>query len=192
MATQPHAPAAPEERAREVFQFCVEHLDAMPDDGNKYELLDGKLLVSPAPTRDHEYVVREIFRILDRHLDGTDGEAFASQINNRYADKTLFIPDITVFAPGGPDPVREDVTRLGDLVVEVSSPSTRMRDMMFKREVYEREGVAEYWFIDRQVRTFTVHVLGDDGYRSTSHAVDEPAASTLLAPLTITLADVLP
>lgn len=176
----------------DVFVFRREHLAALPDDGNKYEILDGKLLVSPSPTRMHQYVVARLTYLLTQHLHDTDGQVFGNDIDLVFAETTVLIPDISVFAPGGANPVIEDPDRLGDLVVEVSSPSTRRRDMTLKRDAYARDGVPEYWFVDLHTSRIHVHVHDGATYDVTLHEAEDLASSTLLPGFTTRLADLLP
>lgn len=189
-ATTPDARAPGDDDRHGGFVFRRAHLDGMPDDGNRYEIADGRVLVGPSPGRLHQHVVREFARGLGRFLEDTDAEVYGQEIDHGFSDTTVLIPDVVVFAPGGAQTEAPD--RLGDLLVEVSSPSTRRRDVGLKRDIYARENIAEYWFVDLDRQRLLVHVLGDDGYDLTVHALEEVAASTLLEGFTVRLADLLP
>ncbi len=117
----------------------------LPDDGRRYELLDGQLLVSPAPTSAHQLCVTGLLRILAASLP-EDLVALPAPCDWRVAAATVVQPDCLVVR-------RSEVggavlTRTPLLVVEVLSPSTRLTDLGSKRLLYERAGVAAYWQLD--------------------------------------------
>ena len=134
--------------------WTAAELRAIPDDRNRYEIVDGELLVTPAPVFSHQRLVVQIFRHLDRYLSGTSiGELVISPADIELADDTVVQPD--VFVVPLVDGVRprnwRDVTGLL-LAIEVLSPSTARADRTVKRRRYQREGVPEYWIVDGDAR----------------------------------------
>lgn len=132
--------------------------------GLRFELLDGELLVTPAPALRHQRSVMRVAVNLVAWTDEHGGEVFPAPTDVWFADDTVFEPDVLVIR--GDDPGRLEERRIvgpPDLVVEVSSPSTRRTDLVRKRRVYEREGVAEFWFVDLDVDQVQCYRLGDDG-----------------------------
>jgi Uma2 family endonuclease len=123
--------------------FTVAELDLMPDDGHRYELLDGALLVSPRPTQPHQVVAFRLAATLDR-VCPPDWQVVpepAVMVSN----VTEFVPDIVV---AGSDQLSSPkVTRPPILIVEVRSPSTALFDLNQKKAAYERFGIESYWVV---------------------------------------------
>lgn len=145
--------------------WTVDDLLDLPDDGNRYEVLDGELLVTPAPSLDHQRAVLELTRLLSDYL-ATDrvGEAIISPADVTFSPRRLVQPDVFVipFADTGRKASRfVDVGRLL-LAVEILSPSTARADRVKKRRVYREEGVPEYWIVDLDARAIERSTPADD------------------------------
>jgi Uma2 family endonuclease len=133
-----------------AHRWTREMVLAMPEDGNRYELLDGELLVTPAPGPRHQDAVAALFTLLAAYLRelGSGGVYFAPadlQLDgSQYLQPDLFV----VPTPEGrrPDSWAEAGTPW--LVIEVGSPSTARYDRLLKRGRYLRAGVPEYWVVD--------------------------------------------
>jgi Uma2 family endonuclease len=123
--------------------FTVAELDRMPDDGYRYELLDGGLLVSPRPTPAHQVVAFTLASILDRACP--PGCQMVPEPAVMVSSDTEFAPDIVVV--GRDQLSRPKITRPPVLVVEVQSPSTALVDLNLKKAAYERFGVGSYWVV---------------------------------------------
>jgi Uma2 family endonuclease len=118
---------------------------ALPDDGHRYELLDGELFVSPLARRRHQWVVTEISYQLKAWVADHGGAVYAG-VNVDLADDTHLEPDVAYARS-------EDTTGLAfreppELIVEVSSPSTRSFDLGAKKDRYAAAGIVEFWFVD--------------------------------------------
>lgn len=166
--------------------FTLADRERFPDDGNRYELLDGDVLVTPAPASRHQHVLQAVGRLFE------DVGAYVLQapVDIVLAQDTVLQPDVCVWS----EPFDHDQpVPIPDLVVEVSSPSTWRRDLSLKRDRYAAEGIREYWFVDMQERRILVHHLteGTTSYEVTTHAEEDPATSHLFD-LTTTLSDVTP
>lgn len=150
--------------------LTADQLDAMfahlpggvPDDGRRYELLDGVLHVSPAPTWAHQEVVGAVYRLLHAATP-LHVRTILSPFDVRLAADTQFQPDVLVARYADMRPERLPAAPL--LVVEVHSPSTALHDLSLKRAAYERHGVASYWLVDPAVPSVTVLELRDGRYR---------------------------
>lgn len=134
--------------------WTVDEVRALPDDGNRYELIDGALCVTPAPMPRHQRAVARLTYRLEAYAQSV-GRLFVFPAPNEvvYGPRVLVEPDIMVVSSGGgPLPARwEDVGPLL-LAVEVLSPSTARVDRTSKRRLYQREGVPEYWVVDLDSR----------------------------------------
>jgi Uma2 family endonuclease len=123
--------------------FTVAELDRMPDDGHRYELLDGVLVVSPRPTPAHQVVAFTLASILDR-ASPPEWQVVPEPAVMVSRD-TEFAPDIVVVARDQLSGTK--ITRPPILAVEVRSPSTAPIDLNLKKAAYQRFGVPSYWVV---------------------------------------------
>lgn len=140
--------------------FTVHDLEGMPDDGRRYEVVDGQLIVSPAPGLSHQEIVYRLYGLLDAACPDefhVVGSPFAVQphlhtevqpdvLVARYADLTM------KNLPTGPV-----------LAVEVLSPTGRLVDWNLKRAAYQAMGTASYWLVDPDVPELVVLELDGSG-----------------------------
>ncbi len=138
-------------------RYTVEEVLALPDDGNRYELAHGELLVTPAPRLEHQRVAGRVFREVAAYLEacGAAAEAFMAPADISWARDVLVQPDVFVVpaaeTAGGWKGVR---TLL--LAVEVLSPSTARHDRVVKRRLYQEFDVRTYWIVDADARLVEV------------------------------------
>lgn len=146
--------------------WTYEDLPDVPDDGRRWEIIGGSLIVSPSPVLRHQLVVRNLTIL----LSSAQTEATAvvpSPWDWRYNTGDVVIPDLTVVRredidPDGP--LREPAVPL--LIVEVLSPSNRSYDLLYKRDLYERLGVPTYWIVDPVGPSLTALRLNGDAYET--------------------------
>jgi Uma2 family endonuclease len=123
--------------------FTVAELDRMPDDGHRYELLDGVLVVSPRPTPAHQVVAFTLASILDRA--SPPEWQVVPEPAVMVSHDTEFAPDIVVVARDQLSGTK--ITWPPILAVEVRSPSTALIDLNLKKATYQRFGVPSYWVV---------------------------------------------
>ena len=143
--------------------LTYDDLLAMPEDNIKRDLLDGELYVT-SPSRRHANVALRLGSLLLGYADEHGGEAHATIFDVYLSHTNVVEPDAMYVRPEHME--RFDERKLAgppDLVVEISSPSTRRHDLTKKLEVYERFGVPEYWFVDLHRDVVEVRRL-DAGY----------------------------
>jgi Uma2 family endonuclease len=172
--------------------FTVADLYALPDSerGERYELIDGELFVTPAPTWRHQTVSSNLKRVLDGHVHSLRRGWVRDNLGVRVDERTYVIPD-AVFVS------RERCAIIGamelegapDLIVEIFSPSTRRRDLLAKRALFARMGVREYWLIDPDALLVTVLVLEEGRFVDLSPAEPGLVTSRVLPELRLSLAD---
>ena len=142
--------------AQTAGAWTLADLDRLPDDGHRYELVDGDLFVTPAPSPAHEELVYQLRAILDPYArEQKVGRVYASNAAIRTGGSAL-LPDLLVRQPLRRPPGTWDEMPLPCLVVEILSPTTRRRDHEYKRAFYLRIGVAQYWIVDDEERTICV------------------------------------
>ena len=125
----------------------------LPEDGRRYEVIAGELLVTPAPGRRHQRAVGRLFLRLANYLAPSGrAEVLFSPADIEFDERTLVQPDLFVLplTEGKPLPDWQDVTTLL-LAVEVLSPSSARYDRLTKRRLYQQQGI-EYWIVDLDAR----------------------------------------
>src|SRR5436190_4678017 len=123
-------------------QWTAARVRELPDDGNRYEVVDGELLVTPSPTYDHQDVVGELFAALREFCEATQlGHAMVSPADIEFDPHTLVQPDVFVVPIAGKRPKSWADVKALLLAVEILSPSTARADRTVKRRRYQRAGV---------------------------------------------------
>lgn len=160
-----------------VPHFTIDMLDEFPDDGNRYELLEGMLLVTPAPSTAHQVIASRLHMQLSAALEVT---ALAHVVETgaiQRGVRTQLQPDILVFPAAYPPTTHWRKIRGWWLAVEVLSRSSRVYDREVKRAAYLALGVAEYWIVDPRDCAVDVWIPGANaGRRVTDSLRWHPAA----------------
>ena len=162
--------------------FTVAELDRMPDDGHRYELLDGALVVSPRPTTIHQFVATRLASLLDRECP--EDLCVVAEPAVQLDARTEFDPDLVVVPLDEVGDAKFTTPPL--LVVEIRSPSTALFDLNRKKMAYERFGVPSYWIVnpDPARPEITVFELRDGTY-ITEATSTQPLTVTRPFPVTI-------
>lgn len=144
----------------------IADLDAMPDDGRRYELIDGEIFVAAAPSWQHEFTSRAVFRLLDGWVQQhVLGETMFAPFDILLNDETIVEPDIFVLTKANlPNLQSGRYHGAPDLTIEVVSPSNRDYDTVTKMFRYAQSGVREYWLVDPAIRTVQILSLVDGIY----------------------------
>jgi len=138
---------------------------AVPPDGKTYQILDGNVYVTPAPSPRHQRICRELFRRLDEHVRRHgSGEVFFSPIDVILGPHDIVQPDLVVVAEPGQVSDR-GIEGAPRLVVEVLSRTTRDHDLGVKTQRYAALGVPHYWIVDPEARRIECLRLEDGRYR---------------------------
>lgn len=164
---------------------------ALPE-GTRAELIDGTIVMSPAPRVLHQVVVARFFRALDAFVQERDlGLVLMSPLDVRLTDTRAFQPDVVFIATDRLGILGEqEVDGAPDLVAEVLSPSTGYYDVTAKRLAYAEAGVREYWVLDPGQETVEVLALDREDFRTAVRVTGRGrAASALLDGLAVEAAD---
>lgn len=140
--------------------LTIADIDSMPEDGNRYELIEGELFVSRAPSLIHQGIVRNVLVLFAHYLrENPIGDIFPAP-GVIFSDFSGVIPDLVYFshARGKEIATGDRITGAPELIIEILSPGTenRRRDEHAKRQLYKKYGVKEYWILDPQRLTVQV------------------------------------
>jgi Uma2 family endonuclease len=164
----------------------------LPNDRNRYEILDGELSVTPAPTTRHQTVLGNLHRFLANYVVANQfGKLFIAPTDLILAPTTVIQPDL-IFIGNDRRHILTERAIEGPptLVIEVLSPTTHRTDRVTKAQLYARHNVPNYWLIDPDQRTFEAYELVIDHYDMTASARDAELFDPLLFPgLSILLSD---
>lgn len=121
------------------------------------QLINGELIMSPAPNPEHQRISGKVFKILDKATQGT-GEVFYAPIDLYMNEKNVFQPDLVYLS----DQNKKHLTARGiegppDIVVEIISPSNSYTDRNQKKDSYLAFKIKEYWIVDPGNRTIEIY-----------------------------------
>ncbi|WGX95667.1 Uma2 family endonuclease [Nocardioides sp. L-11A] len=131
-------------------------LDRMPDDGRRYELLEGEIIVNASPSFDHQRMSGGLFYQL-RTVCPPGLIVLSAPFDVQVEELSVVVPDLIVVERDRPE--QRGLTGAPLLVVEILSPSTRGQDQVRKKRIYERAGVPSYWILDPEVPSLTAWEL---------------------------------
>lgn len=155
-------------------------LEAMPDDGRRYELIGGAIVMTPAPVPAHQRILRNLYDLV-RVACPPGHEVFFAPIDLDLPDDQRVEPDLIVVPAASVGPKRLVLPVL--LAVEVVSKSSRINDLVTKRAVYAEAGIPAYWLIDAHRGRVTCLRLAGDSYETEAEGpvveVDWPIAVRL-------------
>ena len=146
--------------------LTYEDYAALPDDGRRYELLDGELSVTPAPGSAHQIVLANLFRIVDAYVRACDlGVVLFAPLDVILAETTVVEPDLVYIAREREDRISpRGIEGPPTLLVEVLSPGTTQTDRRRKYDLYARYGVPFYWIVDPVERAIEVFRFENAAY----------------------------
>jgi len=149
-------------------QWTYSDYAALPDDGRRYELMDGVLLMSPSPSPNHQFIVGRLFFYLCQCIDFAGlGRVLHAPLDVELALDTVCQPDVLVLLGENMRKIaKKRIIGAPDLAIEVASPGTAVYDRLSKAYAYARTGVAEYWIVDPNACSVEVFVLQDHVYHS--------------------------
>ena len=153
----------------------------LPDDRNRYEIIDGVLYVSPAPSEKHQRAITGLIEQAGPHVRGSRlGRIYVAPFDIVFANDSVVQPDLVFISRERLDILTEaNVRGAPDLAIEVLSPSTRSYDLRQKWEAYARFGVRYYWLVDPVAQTIEAYELLENGYELIASAA---GSTTFSAP----------
>ena len=164
---------------RKMESVTPKEFEAMAKDERfNYELIDGMVMMSPSPSREHQRIGLKLILKLSSALEYTTCEPLY-EYDIKFNDN-IYKPDILVFC--------DENAELPEIVFEILSPSTRRKDLIIKTLKYEEVGIKEYWIIDPKVKTITVHDYVNQ--TAETYAVGDTVQSKARPEIIIAVADI--
>jgi Uma2 family endonuclease len=160
----------------------------LPDDGNRYEILQGELIVSPSPSGRHQIVLGRLHAALYEAVRTSKfGTVFTAPFDVKFSDRNVVEPDLFVISV-------EQYSQYSDrnfdgapaFVVEVVSPSSVQTDRQRKAALYMEHGVNEYWIVEPDQKRILVHIPGEQGPRM---VLDGALESVVVPAFSVQLSD---
>ena len=129
----------------------------------KYEMLDGKIYYMARATTNHNRIIGNVFSMFRTYLKGKKCQAFSDGVDVKFSEKDITVPDVMIVC--NKDIIKKNcIEGAPDLIVEVLSPSTAKNDIGYKKNLYEKHGVKEYWIISQAEQSIQVYLLKDGVY----------------------------
>jgi Uma2 family endonuclease len=145
--------------------LTYDDLRGFPEDNFRRELVDGELIVTASPSTRHQETVLELGARLLAWTKEHGGKVFVAPTDVFFSETNVVEPDVLFVRQEHGERVEKQFVRSApDVVIEVSSPSTRRFELVRKRELYERFGVPEYWYVDLESDRVEIYRLGSSGY----------------------------
>ena len=164
------------------------------DDDQRYELIEGELLMVAAPDVLHQDLSRDLEFVMWQYVKEKGlGKVLFAPVDVVLDEENVVQPDIIFIAREHLGIVHKRGIMGGpDLVVEILSPSSIYEDRYRKKTLYERFGIPEYWIVDQANRTIEVFVLGEGGYQLFSFASEKGAiTSKVIAGFAVELCEIM-
>ena len=132
-----------------------------------YEIIGGEKFMAPAANPTHGSIIGRLYMFIGTYLDAKNaGYVFVDDVDVYLQEGPLFKPDLIVVLEENSSIIdwSKGIYGAPDMLVEVLSRSTKKRDVTIKKDIYERNGVKEYWIIDPWIKSVTVYLLRDGKY----------------------------
>ena len=139
----------------------------LPNDRNRYEILEGELTVTPAPSTKHQTASVNLLVLLSQYIKERDlGKLFHAPIDLILESTSVLQPDLLFVSKARQDIITDRaVEGAPDLVIEILSPTTSRTDRVTKAQIYARHSVPAYWIVDPEQQVIEIYLLEADGYR---------------------------
>jgi Uma2 family endonuclease len=177
-------PSIPEGR----IKLSLDEFLELPNDGKRYQILDGELDATPAPSLRHQRVSGRLYALLKQQLEDRGlGEVFATPVDV-VLDRTNIVEPDLVFVSQARAGILTELRIEGapDLIIEILSPSSRRTDVIVKSELYARFGVQHYWTVDPDIDRIEAFALAERSYKLVATA-QSPRELVLEAPAPLRL-----
>jgi Uma2 family endonuclease len=169
----------------EKKKYTYEDYLKTPDD-ERYELIEGELLMTPSPVTKHQMISREIgFELIKFVKENNLGEVFYAPYDVYLDNENVLQPDIIFISKERLNIIGEkNIQGAPDLLIEIISESTAYRDLVQKKKLYAKFGVKEYWIVIPGEELVEIYILKDNTYMlyktyNKNHALESPYLKNL-------------
>jgi Uma2 family endonuclease len=179
----------------EALKFTYSDYRLLPDNGKRYEILEGELLMSPSPNTKHQIVLLNIAAILKSFVERNNlGQIFIAAYDIVLSKYDVVQPDIIFVSNKNKEIIKAThIEGVPDLVIEIISPGGAQRDRIIKRKIYALHGVQEYWLVQPEKEKVQVLRLEKGDFKRIAELNSEDVlTSPMLSGLEIRLIDVFP
>ena len=167
----------------------------LPDDGNRYEIINGELIMVPAPYTIHQEVSGNLEFQLRLYIEKEKvGKIYDAPVDVILSETNVVQPDISFISNERSAIITEkNISGAPDVVIEIISPSSAYYDLIEKKELYEKYGVKEYWLVDPKKHWIEVHVNTDSKFQLHQRCDKEGTIhSVVLADFDLDLTNIFP
>ncbi len=165
------------------LKYTHADLLTMPDDGKRREILDGDLYVTPSPVTDHQRILGNLAYAIWKFLDAHPlGKLFVAPLDVILSEYDVLEPDLLFLLNEHLNMLQDWVRGAPDLVIEILSLATELRDRGIKLKTYARYGVGEYWIVDPKAQVVEVYRLAPSGYQMAAKFAKGDVVETVLLP----------
>ncbi|HLR32172.1 MAG TPA: Uma2 family endonuclease [Fodinibius sp.] len=176
--------------ATQTKSLTYDDYRSLPDDGNQYQLIGGKLIMAPSPKMIHQIISSNLFYVLKQYVS----EKKLGQVLYAPADVVLSMrdvvqPDLMYISKARADIIAENnVVEAPDLVVEILSDATKTTDRTSKKALYEQNGAREYWIVEPREQTIDQLILREGTFElagtfDSSQTLTSPALEGFTLPI---------
>jgi Uma2 family endonuclease len=155
--------------------WTYDDLLKLPEDGTRYEIIDGELVIMSSPSVTHQRVLQRLYLAFHAQVQQRgQGEVFLAPLDVIMSPTRVVEPDLIIVRPNNRGILKTRIEGIPDLLVEILSPSNHKHDIVTKRRLYARARVPEYWIVDPEAQTIEVLALVDGGLTFRQHGWSAP------------------
>ena len=158
--------------------FTYQDYLKLPEDGNRYQVINGELVMAPSPLPLHQIVSGELFLSIGNYVkDKKLGMVFSAPLDVVLSEDNVLQPDILFISKERQQIITDkNIAGAPDLVIEILSPATAYYDLFDKKEIYQKFGVKEYWIVDPMRQWMELYHLQKSQFELIQH-LEKPAPS---------------
>jgi len=159
----------------QTIPWTYEDYLLFPEDGKRYEIIEGDYHMSPAPRTRHQTASANLLTFLNVYLRRTKaGKVFDAPTDVILSDINIVQPDLLVILAARASIITDaNIQGAPDMVIEILSETTRKMDEVVKKKLYERHGVLEYWIVDPELALVKIYRLTDGRYAKAEEVAQE-------------------